>query len=501
MHICRGELNKIREAPLYIDYIDSSIWHYALNANSENVKQELEKGILCFYDYEKQGLYDLIVAQENAYFNAKLLNVSYLISPTPIYEGSDSRHASLVSPFLFHSERAIKKRLLDKINRTSSKELLSKGLSWKILLLDDHAEKKMSVVYSPLSGVRTTKKEIVVRLLKELYEEFCQEEKLKEIYKKDRFEDHFIIHTAENINELQQKILDNSYDIILLDYLLKNGDKTEYGYEFLENIFFENSGYEKITEKIKNPTKVPTRKLFIMFISAFVTSINERIQNKGLGQTHWHMGRSACPTTTPELFKYNIFQLMKRQALILAENENQIHTTVSLLKKIYDSPEALVRRNADTYFNSLLEIRSVYNRLKKFCNKNKCANKCRDYYIEYEKFKANCNICDVKDQCRESKSDWCFIEKKCKNYFQQGISPDKNWNLCSNTPLIQSLYPDVRNYSNFFWEHLMHLVYLTAYGTIRQWPEMLEEYSSIQPYLKEDEDILKYILYLKKESL
>ena len=42
--------------------------------------------------------------------------------------------------------------------------------------------------------------------------------------------------------------------------------------------------------------------------------------------------------------------------------------------------------------------------------------------------------------------------------------------------LIQSLLKVVHHFSGAFFEHLQHLVYLTAFGTIRQWQDMWEEY-------------------------
>ena len=53
--------------------------------------------------------------------------------------------------------------------------------------------------------------------------------------------------------------------------------------------------------------------------------------------------------------------------------------------------------------------------------------------------------------------------------------------------LILSMFKDEKYGSNSFWEHLQNLVYLTAFGTIRQWPEMWEDYIFIKGKLEKAE--------------
>ena len=49
-------------------------------------------------------------------------------------------------------------------------------------------------------------------------------------------------------------------------------------------------------------------------------------------------------------------------------------------------------------------------------------------------------------------------------------------------------------------EHLTQLVYLTAFGTVRQWPEMWEEYQYIKSVLGKIEEVEIYIVDLKNNS-
>ena len=50
-------------------------------------------------------------------------------------------------------------------------------------------------------------------------------------------------------------------------------------------------------------------------------------------------------------------------------------------------------------------------------------------------------------------------------------------------------------------EHLTQLVYLTAFGTVRQWPEMWEEYQFIKSIVGPIDTIEDYIVNLKNNDL
>jgi hypothetical protein len=49
-------------------------------------------------------------------------------------------------------------------------------------------------------------------------------------------------------------------------------------------------------------------------------------------------------------------------------------------------------------------------------------------------------------------------------------------------------------------EHVTHMVYLTAFGTVRQWPEIWEEYRFVAAQVGYMEVIESYILSLKSDS-
>jgi hypothetical protein len=118
--------------------------------------------------------------------------------------------------------------------------------------------------------------------------------------------------------------------------------------------------------------------------------------------------------------------------------DKKVFTLIDLLLIIYKN-EKQARQNATKYFDAILKIRLNYNTFK--------------YDVSIDNFESN---------------------KKMK---------PENQSL-----LIKSLFPDVEFYDHAFWEHIMHLVYLTAFGTIRQWHEMWEEFMLIKPYLQKAAD-------------
>ena len=121
-------------------------------------------------------------------------------------------------------------------------------------------------------------------------------------------------------------------------------------------------------------------------------------------------------------------------------------------------------------FNTLLNLRAQYNRIKN----------------------------DVYKEERE------LLKMKAGEELINGCSPLD----CRSSRLICSTFNDILYYGNSFWEHLQHLIYLIAYGTIRQWTEMWEEYTFIKPRLMLNDEkgekvckaIEEYIIALKSNS-
>jgi hypothetical protein len=108
-----------------------------------------------------------------------------------------------------------------------------------------------------------------------------------------------------------------------------------------------------------------------------------------------------------------------------------------------------VRQNAHEHFNHILYMRNKYFQLEK------------DLSFEDEK-KLN----------SEKKNDGAYM-----------------MNMKSSL-LVYSVFKVVHLFSGAFFEHLQHLVYLTAFGTIRQWEELWEEYVFVHNELERYDDII-----------
>ena len=459
--------------PKYIRIVDSSIWNLYVplrkaesNYNfTEQLKKQIEK------IYQCKEFYPLNISLENVDLHARLVSNSYL---------SGGEHSDNAVPFLFHSETEMQKKSQEKLHHLQSYD---KKLEWRILLLDDHSKKILDSDNITRSGV--TKTDVIISILKE-YFNILSSKKI-ECTGKNCY-GTIEIECVETICEAKDKILLKRYDIIFLDYLLgkKGGNVREYGYELLENI---NDVLDK--ENKWEKAKGIFRRFWLFNISSFSHAIEESLRERGLGYhtANWHFSRGASPIMAQELFKYELFRFLIRQIEVITElpfllkdkktiqrtneinkscqgeeeasaiNKKRLITPIDLLQAIYCANSNKIRENAVTYFNSILAIKAKYRILM------------QDYYYP-----------DLQDK-----------------------------NSGNGSPLVKSLFSDLKDYKNAFWEHLMHLVYVTAYGTIRQWPEMWEESLYIKDYILKTNDgkkenevidaIEKYIIKLKNANV
>lgn len=235
-----------------------------------------------------------------------------------------------------------------------------------------------------------------------------------------------------------------------MDYLLdkNNNGRRNYAHNFLKDIqnhFKDNQ--DKKDKSIWKRIAGPNGHFHIFFISAFPNALNERMLAEGLDfhETYWHISRGACPTTTPHLFSYYLLKTMNRQIEQMSDNKGaDIVTLLDLLANIYENSTITPREQAINKYNSLLKMRSRYDDLKYDACLDINKKKIEDKEIEQHKSK-----------------------------------------------LVNFLFPDIPHYDNAFWEHTMHLVYLTAFGTIRQWHDMWDEFMLIKPYLSKIPDNVK----------
>lgn len=474
-------------------FLDSSIWFRYMTDNDDLISL-IEK-------YKEKGLYKTTNAKELREFNCRLAQNSYIKAPKNENDTSEEGHGQYIAPFTFHSETKMRELAQQKCDELNKYGDIDSYLEWRFLIVDDNALVKKE------KEERISKIQIVCDALNDKYasEDKCQglfefvcedvgEEKglmqeyniLEEYVKNEgkpydkQIKGKIYLDYAKNKEEAIAKIKSKRYDIILLDYLLgwcAESDteriyvhkdvpieemtkidgyitKREYSYELLSEL-----EKWKDTEDEKNIG--PFNKLWFFPITAFTNAFSNRLLEKGFHYSDncWKISRGACPTTTPELFRYNLLSLMLQQIQETTEivqnkfGECKIVTLLDILYFIFENAKD-TRSRAIKNFNPLLHLRAHYDIL------------WRDYYMG---------------------------GKGHSKAFENG------------SPLIQSLFPDIKHYTNAFWEHLQHLIYLVAFGNIRQWNEMWDEYIFIKENLiaadkKEEpihEKIERYIIAIK----
>lgn len=534
VHLCSDDIQNPL-LPRYKNIIDSSIWNYYVPfiESDEGLILDMER-LYCIWRKIAHNtinkLYRFSIGSEYANLNARLVRMAYI-------QKMDSGHERFVSPFVFHSEYEIEKVLTNNLlGKTNNSFCL--GVKWRFLLLDDYANRPLKELYvkdadkgkqrniakddSMLDNKITGKLKIIIDALKtrkcfnivwcypteEDIEGRCQNGINKTVWswfdencsKMEKFTDPDIaIVCAKNIKDAFNLMTFQRYDVILLDYLLDNERERigrEYSYYLLKIIdglcrdnidksLCENLGVkiedDSIAFKVKDSNNEyrninkkeligPDGRLYFMYISAFVFAIQERLQEQHLlrSEPFWHIARGACPTNTPELFLYYLYRTMeKRYVSIMKQGDDSVGLLINFLGEIFGKNPRMQSVNK---FNTLLNLRAQYNRIK------------NDVY----------------------KEERDLLNMKEGDSFINGCSPLD----CRSSRLVSSTFKDILFYGNSFWEHLQHLIYLTAYGTIRQWTEMWEEYSFIKPKLELNGDkgkkvckaIEDYIIALKSNS-
>ena len=401
------------DAPRFRYIIDSGIWNY-LSTNQDDFKNDI-KDIVS--NWEK-GFYDLYIAREFAELNARLTKASYLYERPDSQGGGSSGHGAAVSPFLFHSETLIKNQQKE---NTAIEEY-----RWRFLLLDDkidknkteiidNVEKKTGILSSNDPKKELTKAEILKYRIEQIGKWKCECILANNLKTLPSSSEHDIqIICVETIDKAIELMQDYEFDIILLDYLLQNN---HYGYELLTKINGKEGGASKVLCG-------PQGKNFFMFISAFTTAVNERLTLEGLSRDEdwWLIGEGACPTNTPELFRYRLIHLMERRLNQTGIRELSIENVLTKVLEIFKKDEQMD--------DKISRIESVRERAYKAYHE--ILGFHYDYYNLREKDKGHSVLVDS------------FMKKQV--------------------------------HLGAMLEHLLQLVHLTAFGTVRQWPEIWEEY-------------------------
>lgn len=467
--------------PRYASIMDNSIWnyYYSLETAKDDTDHQVLRGILCRIAINSfNKLYRLSNSLEYANHNARLIRESYISDPMG--------HGLNVSPFLFHSEMGryskVKEEYIKKDNLLYHKDH-SFIYRWRILLLDDHVLEPMNYVKSESGekseeGLENKPRKDYVDIIPDKLRIISNDIRLvfpnckigyvksddddQQIYDEktnalvDKSDDiHIVFYCMSSMDNVVNVLRGRKFEIILLDYLLgERYDGTrQYSYELLNKLA------DIYKEKKKDTIFGPHGRMYFSFVSAFTTAVNERLLAEGLHKSEkfWYIADGACPTNTPYLFLYNLLHLMEKRIedmgikklslpdyKVEEEKFEQCHIKANIIDRIFGDID--IRKNANEYFDKVLSLLYHYKNL------------LRDTHNPGNIFES-----------KESVLATDFIDKN----------------------------PDLGG----FLEHLTQLVYLTAFGTVRQWPEMWEEYQFIKPMVGVQESIEDYILELKNNNI
>ena len=467
-HIDKGE------ALPYKNFLDSSIWFYAYDEKEplDRINDQIEKN---------RKRYWLNAAKEYRELYIRLLTNAEI----------NGDHGDFVCPFLFHSEQELKKKIVDE--ESLIKQLLQH--KWRILLVDDYSKIPMSPIWRHLEDdddeIKDAKKRIQEKLnaedenlptkldivLEELSDLFGKEAITTDCKNQNA---KIYIDCASTIEEAQNKLKEKKYEIVLLDYLLgkkvidgktvtiNNKEVREYGYELLKGIWYKENKDNLEKERLEELEKLyeeyvfdykkgPDNRFFFMFISAFTTAVSERLLTEGWlrSEKYWYIGEGACPVNTPYLFQYRLLHIMQKRMedmglnKLLGINHTDFESSyikTDIMDVIFAPNDKNVRQSANRHFNNVLSILYNYKNL----------------------------LVDTHN---------------ASNPFD---SPEST--LATDFVMNNA-------YIGGFLEHLTQLVYLTAFGTVRQWPEMWEEYQFLKSVVGRIEVIEKYIFKLKNNNV
>ena len=480
IHFCDASLEELTEIYRYASVIDCSIWNHYVQIKKNNESStisfvdgvQIENAISAIANNSSRHLYNLVVARESADLVARMTYASF-IKRFPETEG----HGDYVSPFVFHSEQTVKNNLIyEEFEETNKIELIKKQYRWRILLIDDKAVTDMGTNIKEKIVIDGLPFNCKVTILKNVLNRCFDRIQVREWNDTTPVIDGIecLLEFAQSKNDAVLALQKRKYDIILLDYLLDRSQdgKHNYAYQILETIYgiCDSKAKKKVLDKsISNILIGPNKRFFFMFTSAYSSAVNERLLAEGLNlsEDYWHISLGACPTNTPQLFLYNLLKLMDKRledSGLLKLSSDSIYKLINnIFRRKEDDPKReSVRKRANAYYQEVLSLQYHYRSI------------LRDVEIP---FGNNSSIFDTKGSVLMTD----FIQKKI--------------NLGG------------------MLEHLTQLVHLTAFGTIRQWPEMWEEYIYFKAQFEKQLDVVSpeefnslcqyienYILELKSQQ-
>lgn len=434
--------------PRYASVMDSSVWNYYLCiSDDKNTLATHAAWIVTNIAQNVQdGVYKLVISKEYADLNARLVCDSYIASES-------KGHGSDISPFLFHSEWEMGKKFEPIVEEV-------KKYSWRFLLVDDYAWRSMEKGQAPNNSVlkvpidselkvfKNSKLDILSRTISSMgldvrlviksgqrivnkdgedytfdtqKDEALKPNPIVEIWGVDSISEAFDALSAHN----------RKYDIILLDYLL--------GKHSIEDSFGEEKGYYftgreygyQLLKRLKEVDKYkviegPVGQQFFMFISAFTTAVGERLRAEGLHRSEdkWYIAEGACPTNTPNLFRYYLARVMEHRLKQTNIDGLSYEGILNSLNSIF-----IDRNDTNDRSSRIQTVRG--EALKKY---KEILGLHYDYFV---------------------------------------LKEDENKSLLVNSFLKEKDHMDA------LLEHLLQFIHLVAFGTVRQWPDIWEEYQFV----------------------
>ena len=466
-------------------FFDSSIWfqYVGLTRNFERDMQFALQNVRLNLENE---IYWTVEANEYLEFHLRLLANSFISNL------NSSEYGPNVTPFVFHSESRMR-RLAEKERATLSK------LDWRLLLVDDYADEH----FNDVLGGKTRMSKL------DLIKAGIQGEHFPREYRFDPFQVNeagrgepgkrsrgelqidFLSTLAEAFtcltgdpppsnsrhrepltpeNEKSNTDLPNRhYDIILLNYLFDGDDRTfqyaTYGFDLIRDLnawILDNEEEEKAKEF--QSRLGPLRKFYFLPISTYADAMKGKLQDLGLpnASMYWEIGPGVDPINTPQLFRYRLFYLMKRQLFRVAYLEREQKVTNRMERRFP------VKEGRKPISNSSHELLGVYD---------------KQYWKRYRKRKAPKSrvlnlLGKIVNPYKKKISDMQYPALvEFPNFVELGVyfkllDENRNKSLFARRIIDRYFF----GFDKFAWDHLQQLIYLLTYGTFQQKQEMWEEY-------------------------
>lgn len=280
-----------------IKFLDSSIWHrYVIN--NDDFEKNFKKVVNKIITYANLRLYQSLAALSTLEFQCRMLQNSV------IARYGDHGHHEAVTPFKFHSETIMEQkiaRFIDffKADRNGTSLM---NLQWNMLLVDDYSKDKISTDDEDIPAPKS-KKEIIEQWLNDFDGKKIE---FLNINASTEGKDKII---TKGIKHLK----DETYDIILLDYLIGDSEIENkvglkaYGHEFLLEI--------ATSPERKKFKRGPFGRYWVFPISSFPFAFTDKLKQLNIDGSNerWYIAGGGDPITTPELFRLNFFRLLMRQ--------------------------------------------------------------------------------------------------------------------------------------------------------------------------------------------